>query len=135
MVLKNPHNNTTKKEKKKKRLHHNRITNNQLIINLFVLSSQVKILSTQTKWIVYSRVKIYYKLSCINFWKMYMCQMIIFRKSCCYPLFNNIQIVTTAHPWYDGHSTSISACGVWGGKGQGSSLLEGVSHTYTHRLG
>ena len=22
--------------------------------------------------------------------------------------------VTTAHPWCDGHSTSISACGVWG---------------------
>ena len=21
---------------------------------------------------------------------------------------------TTAHPWCDGHSTSISACGVWG---------------------
>ena len=23
---------------------------------------------------------------------------------------------TTAHPWCDGHSKSISACGVWGAK-------------------
>ena len=23
-------------------------------------------------------------------------------------------LITTAHPWCDGHSTSISACGVWG---------------------
>ena len=44
---------------------------------------------------------------------------------------------TTVYLWYDGHSISISACGVWGvgGKGQGSSFQEETSHTYTLRLG
>ena len=27
---------------------------------------------------------------------------------------NNISNKTIAHPWYDGHSISISACEVWG---------------------
>ena len=37
------------------------------------------------------------------------------------------------HLWCDDHSTSLSACGVLG-QGLGSSLQEGVSHTYTLRL-
>ena len=45
---------------------------------------------------------------------------------------NNIKVpssytlYTTAHLWCDGHSTSISACRVWGvgGMGWGSSLQE-----------
>ena len=41
---------------------------------------------------------------------------------------------TTAHPWCDGHSTNISACWVWRGKGQGSNFQKGVLHTYTLRL-
>ena len=41
---------------------------------------------------------------------------------------------TTAHLWCSGHSTSINACEVWGGKGWGSSLQEGASHTYILRL-
>ena len=43
-------------------------------------------------------------------------------------------VYTTAHPWCDGHFTSINACGVWGGKGRGSSLQKGDSHIYTLRL-
>ena len=52
---------------------------------------------------------------------------------------NNIKVpssyalYTTAHPWCDGHSTSINACRR--GMGQGLSLQEGVSHTYTLKLG
>ena len=37
----------------------------------------------------------------------------------------------TAHPWWDGYSTSISACEVWGGKDWDSSFQEGVLHRYT----
>ena len=25
-------------------------------------------------------------------------------------------LITTARPWYDSHSTNISACGMWGAK-------------------
>ena len=51
-------------------------------------------------------------------------------------MFSTIYLQTTAHPWCDGHSTSISACGVWGvgGKGQDSNLQERVSYTYILRL-
>ena len=51
-------------------------------------------------------------------------------------MFSTIYLQTTAHPWCDGHSISISACGVWGvgGKGRDSNLQEGVSYTYIFRL-
>ena len=35
---------------------------------------------------------------------------------------NNKSVVITAHPWCDDHSTSISACGVQGGKNRDLSL-------------
>ena len=38
---------------------------------------------------------------------------------------------TTAHPWCDSHSTSISACGVWG-QGPGFKFPGGsLTHIYT----
>ena len=43
--------------------------------------------------------------------------------------------LTTVHHWRDGHSTSIKCLWGVGGKGRGSSLQEGTSHTYTLRLG
>ena len=39
--------------------------------------------------------------------------------------------VTTAHPWCDGHSTSISACGVWGVRA-GVQVTRRELHTYIH---
>ena len=42
---------------------------------------------------------------------------------------------TTAHPWRDGHSTSISVCGMWEGQGSGFKSPEGALHTYKLRLG
>ena len=46
-------------------------------------------------------------------------------------------VITTAQPWCDDHSTSISAGGVWGveGKGRDSNFQKGVLCTYTPRLG
>ena len=44
-------------------------------------------------------------------------------------------VVITAHLWCVGYSISINAYGSVGGKGQGSSLQEGVSHTYILKLG
>ena len=38
---------------------------------------------------------------------------------------------TTAHPWCDGHSKSISACGVWGAKA-GVQVSRGELHTHIH---
>ena len=54
-------------------------------------------------------------------------------------IFQNFYFIlffTTAHLWHDNHYTSICKC-TWGMKGQGLdlSLQEGVSHTYTLRLG
>ena len=43
-------------------------------------------------------------------------------------------ITVTVHPWREGHSISISTCGVWEGKNRDLSLQERVSHTYTLRL-
>ena len=42
--------------------------------------------------------------------------------------------MTIAHPWCNGHSTSINACEVCGVKDWSSSLQEITSHTYTLRL-
>ena len=41
------------------------------------------------------------------------------------------KLTSTAYIWYDGHSTSINVCEVWGGKDRCSRLQKGVSHTYT----
>ena len=47
--------------------------------------------------------------------------------------YNALLSRTSCYP--DSHSTRISACGVWGDKGWGSNFQEGVSHTFTLRLG
>ena len=47
---------------------------------------------------------------------------------------NQHEVITTAYLWCDGHSISITACGV-GGKCRGSSFQKGALHTYTLRLG
>ena len=38
---------------------------------------------------------------------------------------------TTAYPWYDGHSTNISACGVWRVRA-GIQISERKLHTHIH---
>ena len=42
--------------------------------------------------------------------------------------------ITIVHLQCGSHSISINICGVWGSKGRDSSLQEGSSHIYTHKL-
>ena len=42
-----------------------------------------------------------------------------------------IKSLTTAHPWCDGYSTSISVCGVWGAKA-GVQISRRELHTHIH---
>ena len=41
------------------------------------------------------------------------------------------QYHTTVHPWYDGHSTSISVCGVWGARVR-VQVFKRKLHTHIH---
>ena len=41
-------------------------------------------------------------------------------------------IFTTTHPWYNGYSTSINACGVWGGQESGFRSPKRSFHTHIH---
>ena len=38
----------------------------------------------------------------------------------------------TAHPWYNGYTSSISTCGDMGQKSRFKSLRESFTHTHTH---
>ena len=42
-----------------------------------------------------------------------------------------IKSLTTAHPWCDGYSTNISACGVWGAQA-GVQVSKKELHTHIH---
>ena len=42
------------------------------------------------------------------------------------------QNFTTAHPWYNGYTSSISTCGDMGQKSRFKSLRESFTHTHTH---
>ena len=48
-----------------------------------------------------------------------------------YKLWSNKKFLTTAHPWYGGHSISISACGVWGAR-DGVQVSRRELHTHIH---
>ena len=42
-----------------------------------------------------------------------------------------LKVITTAHPWCDGHSTSISVCGVWEVR-VGVQVYRREFHTHIH---